>query len=399
MIRKLLHPCSSDHNSLITDSIDATDLESWQQIVGDDSIYLSPAYLKALESAGLDLSFNYAIIRNKANEAVCVAYFQIVEFKDLDKVYKDWLRSNYGEHLFNKVIPELDLKIMICGNLFSCGEHGFAYSDKISREKAYELVASAMETASKNGKDNSSILLIKELYPENDPNFDAFSKESFIPFQIDCNMVLKISPDWKEAEDYYSCMQSKYRTKAKAAFKRSTSLNIRELNVNEMEDLKAEIDILHANVVDQADFSLGELNAQAFIALKTELKDKMRFTGYFLNEELIGFSVAILSNDFLEATHVGLNYDHNIEHGLYQRILHDFVEMTLEHNMKELRLGRTAEQIKSTLGAEPIHMRLYLRHKHSLVNPILKPLVERIKPTEFEFRKPFKAKYYEEWTL
>lgn len=401
MIKRLLHACSSDHTSEILHTTRDIPSAEWESVVAGSSPYLSLAYLSALESSLNSVEFKYAIIRDKDKQAICAAYFQIIEFNSLDQIYKDWLRSNYGEQMFNKIIPSVDLKILICGNLFVCGEHGFAHTEKISALQAHTLVADSMEIAAKeqDGVEGANILLIKELYPENDPNFDSFQQKNFIPFQIDCNMVLRINASWNDTEDYYNCMQSKYRTKAKATFKRSANLTIEEWRVDQMNQHLDRIDQLHQQVVDQAEFSLGELNAKAFATLKSRLGDQMRFTAYKLSDNLVGFSIAIIGDDFIDATHVGLDYEFNVEHGLYQRMLHDYVEMAIEHKKGELRLGRTAEQVKSTLGAEPVNMRLYLRHKHSVVNHLLKPMVEKIKPSEFQFRKPFKAQYYEEWTL
>ena len=52
---------------------------------------------------------------------------------------------------------------------------------------------------------------------------------------------------------------------------------------------------------------------------------------------------------------------------------------------------RTAEEIKSSLGAEPVDMKLYAKHKNSVSNKLIKPFLESISPSEFELRKPFKA--------
>ena len=58
--------------------------------------------------------------------------------------------------------------------------------------------------------------------------------------------------------------------------------------------------------------------------------------------------------------------------------------------VKELRLGRTAEIIKSCVGAKPVDMKLYIRHGNSISNKILKPLAEFISPSAYEVRNPFK---------
>jgi hypothetical protein len=74
-------------------------------------------------------------------------------------------------------------------------------------------------------------------------------------------------------------------------------------------------------------------------------------------------------------------------------MLYDFVQESIARQVKELHLGRTAEEIKSCLGAEPMDMKLYLRHRNSISNKLLAPIIATITPSEFELRYPFKADY------
>jgi hypothetical protein len=71
-------------------------------------------------------------------------------------------------------------------------------------------------------------------------------------------------------------------------------------------------------------------------------------------------------------------------------MLYDFVELAISKKARELRLGRTAEEIKSSIGAEPINMKLYVKHGNKISNKLLKPIIESIAPGEFELRRPFK---------
>ena len=116
--------------------------------------------------------------------------------------------------------------------------------------------------------------------------------------------------------------------------------------------------------------------------------------GYLRDEELVGFSSAFICNDIVDANYVGINYDLNHKHAIYQRMLYDYVALAMENNSAELRFGRTAEEIKSTIGAEPVAMNLYIRHKSRIKDKVLKPIFASIKPSEFELRKPFKALEY-----
>ena len=394
-IRKIIESCSSNYKLSVFDSIGLVNKEDWNKL-SKSNIYLSIAYLKSIEESMPEIDYRYVMVYDKELQAVMLAYFQIIDFKGLDKVYKDWLEGNFGESIVKKLLPKFDLRVMVCGNLFVCGENGFSYSEELAKSDAMNLLADTMSRIGKSNEKNekSSILLIKELFPENDPSMLAFAEDKFYPFHIDCNMILRIDKSWNSIDDYYNSMTSKFRTKAKAAFKKSQALEVQSWSSVDIIENQKEVNELHQQVVDKAEFSLGELNALSFSALKNNLKELFEFKAYLLNNELIGFSAAFIGDGFVDAAHVGIDYQYNVDYALYQRMLHDFVDLAMQKGSEEVRFGRTAEQIKSTLGAEPVNMRLYIKHKNSVVNHLLKPVIDTIKPSKFQMRQPFKAEYY-----
>ena len=71
-------------------------------------------------------------------------------------------------------------------------------------------------------------------------------------------------------------------------------------------------------------------------------------------------------------------------------MLYDYVTLGIERQVKEINFGRTAGEIKSTLGAVPQELTCYIRHKKSVANFLFKPFLKKVKPTVFEQRFPFK---------
>ena len=91
---------------------------------------------------------------------------------------------------------------------------------------------------------------------------------------------------------------------------------------------------------------------------------------------------------------MGLDYDFNKEYSIYQRMLYDFVDLSIKIKAPELRLGRTAELIKSSIGAEPVDMKLYVRHINTISNKLLTTFISSISPKEFELRLPFNKDFH-----
>ncbi|HMZ67670.1 MAG TPA: hypothetical protein PLF66_26525, partial [Leptospiraceae bacterium] len=190
--------------------------------------------------------------------------------------------------------------------------------------------------------------------------------------------------------DYMDAMVTKFRTKARTAIRKSEELTIRNLTLSEIDSLKNKIESLYLQVQEKSSFWFGALNANSFLYLKQNLGEDFILKGYFLGNELIGFSSSFLFDSILDANYVGINYELNRDFAIYQRMLYDYIDLAIERGCKELRFGRTAEEIKSSVGAVPVPMKLFIRHKNPIANRILKAIVATIHPSSYELRKPFK---------
>jgi hypothetical protein len=119
--------------------------------------------------------------------------------------------------------------------------------------------------------------------------------------------------------------------------------------------------------------------------------DKCIILGYYLNDELVSF-VCLFNVDIsiLHVHYIGLNYDINKEYKLYNRMLLDFVNLAIKHNKKHIHFGRTATEIKTTIGAVPTSLQAYLKMNNNVVNLTLPYFLSRIKPAAYIARNPFK---------
>lgn len=209
----------------------------------------------------------------------------------------------------------------------------------------------------------------------------------------DVNMVLKLHEEWNTLEDYLFSMTTKYRTRIKSIYKKSNNLSIKSLSAKEIKENQSEIKTLLENVSKKAEYSYGVINVNAFVLFKENLKEDFILKAVFLNDKIIGFSTSFFYNGQLDANYVGMDYDYNTEYAVYQRLLCDYVAQAIERGAKELHFGRTSELVKSALGAQPINMKLYAKHKSAISNFLLKPVFNFITPSNFELRKPFKADF------
>ena len=150
------------------------------------------------------------------------------------------------------------------------------------------------------------------------------------------------------------------------------------------------INILYQNVMDRIPFKMAVVNADYFKLLLQGLNGKFKIYGYLLNSKLVGFITAFTENELYEVHLIGLDYSISSSNRLYNRILYDMIELGIEGNFKTISFGRTANEIKSTIGAVPERMICYMKHRNFLLNQFTGLVLKVFKPQPWQQRHPFK---------
>ncbi|WP_299438602.1 hypothetical protein [uncultured Aquimarina sp.] len=391
MLDKIKNRCKATtlHYSIFNSANDVPSID-WNSINNKNNLFLTLDYLNTLEDTLSEtIGFRYILFYDQ-NGPVGIAVNQLIKFNTEDLKFQEF-PCRISDAIKNTFMKSMDVRVLVCGNLFSCGEHGFLYSDKISAKEAFENLSDALKEIRKTEKtDKPSFILLKEFWPTSFDQSDYIINQKFREFRIDVNMVLQVQSNWNNFDDYLGSMKTKFRTRAKKVFKKSSDLLVKDFTSEDIDQYKEAIDTLYLSVLDNADFKIGKLDAVTFRNLKKTLQSSFVFKAYFLDTKLVGFTTSFILNNVVEANHIGIDYAYNKSHDIYQRMLYDYVDLAIEKKVDELRLGRTAEIIKSCVGAKPVEMKLYVRHGNSISNKLLKPLVEFISPSEYEVRNPFK---------
>jgi predicted N-acyltransferase len=111
---------------------------------------------------------------------------------------------------------------------------------------------------------------------------------------------------------------------------------------------------------------------------------------YSLNGQTVGFVTGLKIGDTLHALHLGYDAVHTEGMHLYERCLFDMIDMGIQMGMKTVQMGRTATEIKSCLGAEPLQNSLVFFVRNPIFRAILRAYARYIyQPPPFTLRHPF----------
>lgn len=376
-------------------SLDEFDNQEWNAVVDDDSIFLHTDYIAAMIKSyedGLEYRFARFVDRD---ELVGVAAFQITHFEtsDLSRNMKNGSILSFFSRKISSGKNALNYKVLICGNAFASGAHGFRFKSEIVEGQAFTAILEAVDVIKEEdheGEKKISACLLKDYYPESFKNTYMFVDEKYSEFLVDPNMIMPLRPEWKEFDDYLDSLTSKYRTKAKAAFKRSNRIEIREMDEADMSANKDDFMRLYNQVHYKADFRIGTLNFEAFLNYRRDLGDRFLLKGLFLDGKLVGFMSGFKYDGILDAHFVGIDYEHNYEFALYPRMLYEYIDEGIKRGVDKISFGRTAMEIKSTVGAFPVDLKIFIKHRSKTPNHLLRVLFSYVKPADFDQRVPYK---------
>lgn len=390
--------CKYTTNAECYDSVNKIPDDIWHQLGCAKNLYFNPKYLSALAENNLDIDYNYLILKDKNQQAIAFATIQIVKFylnsvqNGLNSMIKKV--KHFGRKL-GIINPEKPFKILLCGNAFVSGEHGIFIKQNQDKKKVIKELAKAIAqyvNSQHDLKNRVSAYMLKDFEAESLDITNELHDYDFYSFKVEPNMQLQLNGDWSSFDDYLASLKTKFRVKAKKAIKESNGLEVKTVNVENIDFYLPKMKELYQKVVSNSSFNLGNFNIETYKLLKQNLFDNYWIQVYCLENRVVGFLSGMFNQNSLDAHFVGIDYKLNRQYYIYQRMLYDYIKKAIEQKVSILNFGRTASEIKSSVGAKPQHLTIYLRHKKSIPNQILKLFLKQISPTPFQQKTPFKIK-------
>lgn len=389
--------CKNTTKELFFSSVSDVPEDIWKELGCLDNLYFHPDYLVSIEQNNPQITFSYIVLLDDDKKPIAFASVQIIELpanaidNSLSKSINDLKCFGRRIGVFPKLKP---FQLLVCGNIFVSGEHGVFIKKNQDKQKVIKSLATTitqMVNSNLELKKSVSVFLMKDFIKESLYVSDSLHDANYYSFNVEPNMVLYLKEDWKAFDDYLNGMKTKYRVKAKKAMKLSTGLVVKNTTLENITTHLPEMTALYKKVSSKADFNLGDFNLKTYVSLKEKLGDNYIVKTYWFNDKIVGFMSGMILRDSLDAHFVGINYELNRKLAVYQRMLYDYVQIAIENNLSIINFGRTASEIKSSIGAIPQDLTCYIRHKKSLTNKFLKPFLKHIEPTPFKQKLPFKT--------
>jgi hypothetical protein len=372
---------------LIFNNIQDIDEKKWNDLVPASRFFLSYDYLSTLEKSNQEMEFRYLVLVDNEMRYLGICYFQIVAFRG-EMLYKYVSNAKKLIKLvLEKSLSLIDSKIIALGNLIFTCESGVYFCDEINemdkRVYVQEMISKVEEPYSCK---TVGILISEEL---NSENYPFYKKSGFEIFEVENKMIYKAAP-YENFDSYQNALTSKYRIRKNKIYKLNEHTEVIAIDKSNFGLYENEIQKLFNNVLDRSKFKLMNLNSNYFKTFLEQEPNVFKLEGYLIQNQLVGFISYFEFEQDIEVHYLGLDYQKNEQYKLYNFILYKMIEKGYEHQKDMVCLSRTAQEIKSTLGAKPVKVYNYLKVNNSVVNKLVPLFLEKLKPEVWQERNPFK---------
>lgn len=360
--------------------------------VAQSNVFLQTSYLSVLErSAPVNMECFYIGIFEKS-ELIGVSLAQYLDlnklesFGERDKSFKIAIRNfifkNFASHT------------LFLGNNMITGQNGYVFTKEIDFECISDILIQSAEEITlyfKKKGINIHLVSFKDFYEHCSVELKKFRFSNIYEFNTQPNMIFYLDEKWKSEEDYIGALSKKYRDQFKRARKKNDGIVVKNLSFEEVIQHETTIYDLYHYVAKNAPFNTFFLAKNHFSTLKGQCGNRFQIFGYFLNNKLVGFHTLLLNDETLETYFLG--YDETIqkENMLYLNMLYNMTKYGIENGFKKIIFGRTALEIKSSVGASPVQMSGFIYHNNKLVNKFIGKIFKQLEPElHWQQRHPFK---------
>lgn len=365
--------------------------QGWNTLAADN-IFLSKEYFEILEQAAPQNMRCHYIGIFDGEDLLGIALSQFIDLNTLDTL-------GGRDHCFKSTIRNVILKnfsshVLFIGNNMLTGQNAFAFSDKTNPHLGLQSLKKTAEELKKIFKSKGKkihITTFKDFKAAEVTGFNIPEFKNNYKFSTQPNMVLSISEQWNCEDDYIQALTKKYRDQYKRARKKAVEIEKRKMSLQDIIEHEEKIMELYLHVAQNAPFNTFLLPKNHFRIFKEKLKEKFLFYGYFIDGQLVGFNTLVKNGKSLDTYFLGYEESIQREKMLYLNMLYDMVAYSINKGYKEINFARTALEIKSSVGAQPIEMFGFIEHSNSIINSKMGKLFNLLEPrTIWEQRHPFK---------
>jgi 8-amino-7-oxononanoate synthase len=371
-------------------SVDTIDASIWNSCV-PSATGLRHDVLKTFEHSKVnDLVCHYFLL-SKAGVPVgkANAYETSMDFMSLDKSLPKEVKT-----AFKRLHPKLlDLSMVECG-LFAMNGDGLVVTQASELTDVVDQVERSLHDIAQ--RKDSDLVVFRDVRVEQFKAYErVLSSRGYFPAAGFANAVIDI--EWKTFPEYLESLNSKTRTKLKAALRIDDKFGIRIEISSSYSALAKEMSVLWKNVnASSDDYNREQLDEAFFFEAGSNLADGSEAILFYHGERLVAFMWNLVGTDDYHMADWGVDYTfpQYREANFYRAASVYSLKRAIELGKKRMQLGMTNYVPKKLLGARMQPLMYFTKHRK---HPELSAAVVRMITDAIE--QPDELDYYlsSEW--
>ena len=362
----------------IVSSVKSLNENKWNSKFENISPFLKTSFLKIFENHN-SISPIYITTRN----GNIYGHLIKIDGSKIANYLTNNIRISFKKTLFNKI----KFQFFCFGNTYLSNVPSCKFEDEGVSEDELEIIFSTLKK-----KYKVKFFLLPDYFLKS-LKFKKEKKIKLSPyFEIDPDMVMELNDQWSSLEDYKKELSSKYKKRIRKVYNKSKDVVVKEIEKNDIKSIVPELQTLYNNVHNKSSFSGPALNIKGYEELANYSIINFCIYGYYLKDDLIGFSSEFYFEKTLYSYFIGLDYRYNKKYSLYNRILYDSINNGIEKKASKIVYGRTAAEFKSTIGAVPLESKSSVYIDSKILRFMLYPIIKYLSPKKWKQRNPFKNK-------
>ena len=362
---------------------------TWDDI--NHNVFLSKRYLTALHHSLPNNMLLFYVSFFENDVFIGKALFQCIS------IYKTQTLGN-KEHCVKRKLKNIALKklcgnVLFLGNNMLTGQNAFVFDAQVSKEKQLDCLSKAQNQI-KNELKQKGMTMHLHSFKDFDYNNVMLLKsafEDYYVFNTQPNMVFTIRDDWHTFDDYIKDLSKKYRLQYNRARNKMHDVTKKKLSLEDIKNNESKINELYLQVVENASFNTFILPENHFYQMKKYLGEELFVYGYFHHGQMVGFSTLIKNGQNMDTYFLGYDAPFQKTNLLYLNMVYDMVAFSINQKFEKVVFGRTAMEIKSSIGAKPQETYGLVKHKTALLQNKMDKLFKYFDPkVSWIERHPFK---------
>lgn len=249
-------------------------------------------------------------------------------------------------------------------------------------------VSQLLATAAQTGLDGgASFVLVQNFTATDGPAGRTLAELGFAAVPIPATAVVDLP--YGSFEDYLAAMRAQYRRRAQKTLKRSERLTVE--HHEQFEDLADELARLWRAIYERAREVRREILTPDFFRGASAVPETSVLLLRRPDGTIASFALLLDERPWLSFDQCGFEADAGRGEGAYFRLLYELVRHAIEHGYEQLDLGITTLAPKLDVGAVPVPLFAWLKHRNPVVQAAMRALARGpLRPPELAPRRVFK---------